>query len=70
VRVRYQGGPPILADVGHLHDLENRPSGPWFHDKLGDIDQGFRGELDYEAEFVLSDDDTSDSAFKGGVKIL
>jgi len=58
-----------LANVGHLHDFEHRLSGPWFRDKLGDIDQSFRGELAYEAEVVPSDNDTSDSAFKGGMKL-
>ena len=68
MRVRDQSGPPILADVGHLHDLEHRLSGPWLQDKLRDGGQSFGGELDYEAELILSDDDTPGSIFKGGTK--
>ena len=59
-----------MANVGHPHDVEHRLSSPWLRDKLGDIGHSFRGELAYEAELILSDGDTSDSAFKGGVKFL
>ena len=59
-----------MANVGHLHDLGHRLSRPWFHNKLGYIDQSFRGEFAYEAELILSDSDTSDSAHKRGVKFL
>ena len=66
--MRDQGEPPILANVGHLHDLEHRLSSPRLRDKLGDGGQGFRGELAYEAELVLSGNDAPDGVFKGGTK--
>ena len=54
--------------MGQLHDLEQRLSGPWFRDKLGDGHQGFRRELAYETELVLSDKDTPDGIFEGVTK--
>ena len=68
MRARDQSGPPIPADVGHLHDLEHRLSSSWLHDKLGDIGQGFWGELAYEVELVPSDNNPPDGMFKGGMK--
>ena len=56
--------------MGHLHDLEHGLSSSWFRDKLGDIGQGFRGELAYEAELILRDNDAPDRAFEGGAKYL
>jgi hypothetical protein len=65
VRVRDQGGPPVLANVGHPHDLEHRLPSPWLRDKLGDIYQGFGGKFDCGAEVALSGDDAPDNIFKG-----
>jgi len=70
VRIRDQGGSPILANVGHLHDREHRLSTSRLRDKLGYVGQGFGGEFGNGAEFVPSNNDTSDSALKGGMKCL
>lgn len=54
--------------MGHLHDLEHRFSGPRICDKPGDSYQGFWRKLAYKAELVLSDNDTPDCIFEGGLK--
>jgi len=70
VRARDQCGPPVLADVGHLHDPEHRLSSPRLCDKLAYVDQDFRGEVGNENELVLSDGDTPDGVFEGGTKFV
>ena len=56
--------------MGHLHDLEHRLSSPRLGNKLEDVDQGFRGEVGCEIEFVPNDDDAPDDVFEGGMKFL
>lgn len=70
VRTGNQGGPPILADVRHLHGLEHRASSPWPRDEFGDGYYGFRRKLAYKTELVLGHNDTPDCIFKGGLEHL
>ena len=56
--------------MGHLHDLEDRLSSSWLHDKLGYFDQGSRRKLGNDTELVVSDNDTPSGTFKGGTKLL
>ena len=70
MRVRDQSGPPVLADVGHLHDLEHRLQSPWLDDKLGDSGQGFGGELACEAQLVPDDDNALYGIFEGRINCL
>lgn len=68
--MRDQGGPPILADMGNLHKLEHRLSGPWLRDKFGDRYYGFRWQFADDAEYVLGDNDAPERMLEGGMKCL
>lgn len=63
-----QGGSPVLANVGHLHDLEHRSASPLLGDKLGDDYCCFGRELAYNIKLVLGNSNTPGCIFKGGLK--
>lgn len=69
-RIRDQGGSQILANVGHIHDVEHRFASPRFDDKLGDGHYGFGRKLAYKTELVAGDDDASDCIFWRGLRHL